>query len=88
MESLRAGLLCGLIGPASSLLRLLMDCQVDTYSEEWRHECEARAVLNMPLLDGQNYLQLVEEKRGKSARDYLQVKVRELWITKYRSLNR
>jgi hypothetical protein len=42
----------------------------------------------MPLLDGQNYLQLVEQKRGKSARDYLQVKVRELWITKYRSLNR
>ncbi len=62
--------------------------EIDKYSEEWRHECEARAVLNMPLLDGQNYLQLVEQKRGKSARDYLQVKVRELWITKYRSLNR
>jgi hypothetical protein len=45
-------------------------------------------VLNMPLLDAQNYLQLVEDKRGKSARDYLQVKVRELWITKYRCLNR
>jgi hypothetical protein len=65
-----------------------MDCPINTYSEEWRHECEARAVLNMPLLDAQNYLQLVEEKRGKSARDYLQVKVRELWITKYRCLNR
>jgi len=31
-----------------STVRLVDGTEVDSYSEAWRHECEARAVCNMP----------------------------------------
>jgi hypothetical protein len=59
-----------------------MPYPIDTSSDEWRHECEARAVLKMPLLNRREYLQLVGQKRGAEARLLLEDKVRELWKTK------
>ena len=33
-----------------SLVTLIDGRQVESNSEDWRHECEARAILNMPTL--------------------------------------
>lgn len=34
--------------PNEQLVTLHDGTEVSNYSEEWRHECEARAILNMP----------------------------------------
>lgn len=54
--------------------------QVLSDSEEWRAECEARHILNLPtkvarvaLLDG------IEKKRGPEARKALEGRILELW---------
>lgn len=42
--------------------------EVPSDSEEWRHECEARHVLNLPnKLARQALLSKIEEKRGDKA---------------------
>lgn len=49
-------------------------------SEEWRHECEARTILNMPnkpLRVAQ--LDLTEQRRGRPARERLEAKILEVW---------
>ena len=38
-----------------------------TWSEDWRKECEARALLSWPLADRRKQLALVHEKRGHEA---------------------
>lgn len=54
--------------------------QVCTWCEEWRHECEARAVLAMPHVDARRaYLAAVGKRRGLKARNALEDAVRELW---------
>ena len=40
---------------------------IDTYSEEWRNECEARELLSWPLANRRKQLALVHEKRGHEA---------------------
>ena len=40
---------------------------MDTNSEEWRNECEARELLTWSLADRRKQLQLVYEKRGHQA---------------------
>lgn len=54
--------------------------QVPSDSQEWREECEARHILNMPtkaariaMLDG------IEKKRGPDARRELEVRILTLW---------
>jgi hypothetical protein len=37
-----------------------------TYSEEWRNECEARALLTWPLAKRRKQLALVLERRGEA----------------------
>ena len=61
-------------------VRLIDGREVDSYSAEWRAECEARHVLNMET-NGQRYAYLarVESKRGKPARDALQKLVMDVW---------
>jgi hypothetical protein len=54
--------------------------QVDSSSEEWRHECEAIALLKMPLTERKKHLQAVEGRRGIPARQQLQVTLMALWI--------
>ena len=46
---------------------------VDSYSEEWRAECEARHVLNLPTkAERQAYLAGVADFRGANARARLE----------------
>lgn len=44
--------------------------EIDTNSEEWRHQCEVRAVLRMRVrsqAEAYDYLETVKEKRGLNA---------------------
>ena len=52
---------------------------IDTYSEAWRRECEARDLLSKPLQERRRHLALVEEKRGLQALYYLQEEMIRLW---------
>lgn len=62
----------------------------DTHSEEWRRECEARWVLdNLPVSNPprtrkrkttrQEYINGVEDQRGKAAADQLKRDIRTQW---------
>ena len=53
---------------------------MDTSSEEWRHICEARTCLRMPLLSRQAHLQGVEKKRGEGERRRLENSIFRLWV--------
>jgi hypothetical protein len=54
--------------------------QVDHASEDWRHECEARTLLRMPLPSRKKHLLAVEAKRGIPERQRLQNTLMVLWI--------
>ena len=60
-----------------------VDCcetPVETYSEQRRHECEVRMILNMSSrIQRKGYLDGVEAKRGKAAADRLRVDVIRGW---------
>lgn len=46
---------------------------VSTWSEEWRHECEARYVMDKPTKAlRRKYLEEIERKRSRAARDRLE----------------
>lgn len=48
--------------------------------EDWRAECEARTVLQMPTLQRRrDYIALVERKRGEEAAKRLRRDIRALW---------
>jgi hypothetical protein len=51
----------------------------ETYSDEWRKECEARELLTWPLAKRRKQLDLVEQKRGWQARLELQDEMERLW---------
>lgn len=54
--------------------------QVSSWSEEWRAECEARWVCNLPTIDQRRaHLDGVEKVRGKVARKALEAEVRAIW---------
>jgi hypothetical protein len=49
-------------------------------SEAWRHECEARHVINMPTLEQRRaYLAGIEDKRGAAAAAALRATIEALW---------
>lgn len=51
--------------PMGNIVRLIDGRQVDSASEEWRHECEARHVANLPTREArQAYLGYVRDRRG------------------------
>ena len=52
---------------------------IDTYSEAWRAECEAREVLRWKLKDRRKYLVKVEEHRGLVGRQKLEEELIRLW---------
>lgn len=72
-------------------VRLLDGRQVCTYSQDWRHECEARAVLAMPdKLQRRQYLRGAYEGeklirrgilqiRGEKACAELEATIRQIW---------
>lgn len=49
-------------------------------SEDWRHECEARSIMNTPTLEGRRErLRLVEKNRGAAERKRLERTMVALW---------
>lgn len=52
---------------------------MNTSSQEWRKECEARELLTWPLAKRRKQLDLVEQKRGWQARLELQDEMERLW---------
>ena len=53
--------------------------KVDTNSEAWRLECEARELLKWSLKDRRKQIALVWEKRGAEATWKLQDEMTRLW---------
>lgn len=53
-----------------------MKREIDTSSEVWRRQCEARHVLSLPFDRRVPYLNLVGRKRGIEAQQYLEQEVR------------
>lgn len=54
--------------------------QVDSDSEDWRHECEARAIAALPTLtERRAWLQSLEHRRGKVEADRIRATMRALW---------
>lgn len=54
--------------------------EVDSWSEPWRAECEARAVLAMPGLQARrDYLAGIQKRRGDAAYESLAGLVRAVW---------
>lgn len=51
----------------------------ETYSEEWRNECEARELLTWPLAKRRKQLALVCEKRGVKAYEILTQEMIRQW---------
>lgn len=59
---------------------LLDGRQVESDSEEHRHECEARAIAALPTLEQRRaWLELIEKRRGKPAADRLRATMKLLW---------
>ena len=59
-----------------------MDLLTDTYSEEWRHECEIRHIAKMTLQERRKYLVLVMERRGMPERKRIENSLYVLWERK------
>ena len=73
-----------------SVMRQRNSSAVDTSSEEWRRECEARWVLkNLPVANKprarikkttrREYIEAVERQRGKEAADQLKADIKKEW---------
>lgn len=57
--------------------------QVDSASEAWRHETEARHIAKLPTLaDRRAWLEAIEHKRGKAEADRLRKTMGEIWKAK------
>lgn len=62
---------------------LLDGRQVDSASEEWRHECEARYIAALPsLAQRREWIQALEHRRGKAEADRLRTTMKALWKAK------
>jgi hypothetical protein len=62
------------------LVTLLDGRQVDSASEEHRHECEARAIAGLRTLDERRaWLDALEKRRGKAEADRLRTTMAALW---------
>lgn len=69
-----------MIRPGEQQVTLHDGRSVSSYSEEWRAECEARAVLNMPTrMDRARYLGLVARRRGPAAADAIRELGLKIW---------
>ena len=63
-----------------STVRLIDGTEVDSSSEEWRHETEARFIAARPTLDERRaYLYAVEVTRGKEEADRLKATMGLIW---------
>ena len=53
-----------------------------SYSEEYRHECELRYIIKLPLQNRRKYLVLVGERRGIEAQRKIEADLIEIWKEK------
>ena len=60
---------------------------INTYSEAWRAETEAREVLSWKLTDRRKYLVKVEEHRGLVGRQKLEEELIRLWNLRTKQSN-
>jgi len=60
---------------------------IDTYSEAWKAECEAREVLSWKLADRRKFLVKVEEHRGLESRRKLEEEILRLWNLRTKQSN-
>ncbi len=60
---------------------------IDTYSEAWRLECEAREVLSWKLADRRKFLVEVEKHRGLKGRQKLEEEILRLWNLRTKQSN-
>lgn len=61
-------------------VRLIDGTEVDSASEAWRHECEARAISKLPSTGMlRAWLEDLERRRGKEAADRLRATIKALW---------
>lgn len=61
-------------------VRLIDGTEVDSASEAWRHECEARAISKLPSTGQRRaWLEDLERRRGKEAADRLRNTIKALW---------
>lgn len=64
-------------------MKLIDGREVPSDSDEWRHECEARAIAKLPgLAQRRAWLEDIERKRGKAEADRLRATMRALWEAK------
>lgn len=52
---------------------------IDTYSEQYRHECECRFILSMPLAKRRIYLNNIEDVRGLKERQRIEATLLSMW---------
>jgi hypothetical protein len=52
---------------------------MDTSSEEWRNQCEAKELLTWPLAKRRKQLSLIYEKRGQAGYDKLTAEMQKQW---------
>lgn len=71
---------CGTVHPGAREVRLHDGRLVSSFSEDWRQECEARSVLDIPGMGNrQTHLAKIEQKRGKKAADGLRAVMLAIW---------
>ena len=59
-----------------------------TYSEAWRHECEARMLLNMRTLEGRRGAILaIASLRGRPVADLLQDTMAAIWKSRHKPVS-
>ena len=64
----------------ATLVTLVDGRQVPIDSEEWRAECEARAILAMPTVAvRREHLALIEKRRGRQPRERLEALILDIW---------
>lgn len=62
------------------MVTLIDGRQVDSSSEPWRAECEARHILAMPNVQARrDYLAGIQKRRGQQAYEQLADLVRAVW---------
>lgn len=65
------------------LVKLADGREVDSSSEDYRHECEARAIAALPTLaQRREWMQALEHRRGKAEADRLRTTMTALWKAK------
>jgi hypothetical protein len=66
-----------------TVVTLLDGRQVDSASEEWRHETEARAIAALrTLAERRACLEAIEKRRGAAAADRVRETMKQLWSKK------